>query len=70
VIQPIGRWSTRGSVDGKKEGGKQGDMPEGKHGGGGSIHDWQWVKESLLGSFDSCGSPFVFLVVFVLFRCK
>jgi hypothetical protein len=40
----IGQWSTRGSVDGEEDGGNQGDTPEGKHGGGGSVHDWQRVK--------------------------
>jgi hypothetical protein len=55
-------------VDRKKEGGNQGnqgDTPEGKHGGGGSIHDWQRVKSQFLGNFDSCESPFLCLVVFV-----
>jgi hypothetical protein len=34
---------------GKGEGGIQSDTPEGKHGGGGSIHDWQRVKSQFLG---------------------
>jgi hypothetical protein len=38
-VKAIGRWSSRGSADGEKEGGDQGDTPEGKHGGGGSIYD-------------------------------
>jgi hypothetical protein len=40
----IGRWLTRRSTDGSEEGSIQRDTPKGKHNGGGSIHDWQWVK--------------------------
>jgi hypothetical protein len=39
-VKPIGRWLTRGSANGKKEDSNQEDAPEGKHGGGGSVHDW------------------------------
>jgi hypothetical protein len=34
-VKAIGRWSTKGSTDGEEESGNQGDMPEGKYGGGG-----------------------------------
>jgi hypothetical protein len=37
--QPIGRWSTGESTDGKKESGNQRDTPKARHGGGGSIYD-------------------------------
>jgi hypothetical protein len=57
--QPISWWSTRGSAD-REEGGNQENTPEGKHGGGGSVYDCQQVKESVLGNFDSCESPFVY----------
>jgi hypothetical protein len=52
VDQRIGRW--------KEDGDNQGDAPEGKHGGGGPVYDWQRVKESILGNFDSCESPCCF----------
>jgi hypothetical protein len=42
-VKAIGRWLIRGSADGEEEGGNQEDTPEGKHGGGGSIYDWQRV---------------------------
>jgi hypothetical protein len=67
--QPIGRWSTGRSADGKEEGGNQGDMPKAKHDGGGSIYDWQRVKVNFR-EFDPSVSLFLFLVVFVFFRCK
>jgi hypothetical protein len=50
-VKAIGRWLTKGSTDGEEEVENQGDTPEGKHGGGGSIYDWRWFKESVLGSF-------------------
>jgi hypothetical protein len=50
-VKAIVRWSTRGSVNWEEEDGNQGDTLEGKHGGGGSIYDWRWVNESVLGSF-------------------
>jgi hypothetical protein len=53
---------TEDQLNGKKEGGKREDMPEGKYGGGGSIHDCQRVKSQFLESFGSCESPFLFLV--------
>jgi hypothetical protein len=46
-VKLIGQWSTGGSADGKEEGGNQEDAPEGKHGGGRSVHDWRQVKESV-----------------------
>jgi hypothetical protein len=30
------------------KGGNQKSTPKGRHGGGGSIHDWQWVKSQFL----------------------
>jgi hypothetical protein len=50
----------------KKKGGNQRDTPKGRHGGGGAIYDWRQVKESVLGSFDSWESHFLFLEVFCL----
>jgi hypothetical protein len=50
-VKTINRWSTGGSSDEKKKSGNQGDAPEGKHGGGGSIHDWERVKESIFREF-------------------
>jgi hypothetical protein len=47
-VRAIGRRLTRRSVDGREEGGIQRDTPKGKHGGGGSIHDWQRVKSWFL----------------------
>jgi hypothetical protein len=45
-------WSADGqlgkSADEKKEGGNQGDTPKGKHGGGGRVYDWRWVRELVL----------------------
>jgi hypothetical protein len=38
-VKAIGWWSTRESADGEEEGSNQGDSPEGKHGGDGSIYD-------------------------------
>jgi hypothetical protein len=59
------------SADGQPENQPiQGDTPKGKA-------RWRWVnprlatsQESVLGSFDSCVSLFLFLVVFDFFRCK
>jgi hypothetical protein len=48
-VQPIGRWLTGRLTDGKKEDGNQEDMPDGKHDGGRSIHDGQWVKCQFYG---------------------
>jgi hypothetical protein len=42
---------TGGSADEKEEGGNQEDTPKGKHGGGGSFHDWQRVKSQVLEDF-------------------
>jgi hypothetical protein len=58
LIKAIGRWSTRRLADEEEEGGNQGDTPEGKHCGGESIYKMRRVKESVLGSVDSCKSPF------------
>jgi hypothetical protein len=43
-VRVIGRWQTRGLADGHEEGGIQRNTPDGKYGGGGSIHSWQRVK--------------------------
>jgi hypothetical protein len=71
LIKAISWWSARRSADEERKGGNQRDTPEGKHGGGGSIHDCQRVKESVFRrSFDSRESPFMFLVFLSLDASK
>jgi hypothetical protein len=46
MVKTIGRWSTRKSADEEKEKAvikelRQRNTPDGKYGGGGSVHDWQ-----------------------------
>jgi hypothetical protein len=38
-VRAIGRWQSRGLSDAYEEGGIQRNTPDGKHGGGGSVHD-------------------------------
>jgi hypothetical protein len=59
-VKAIGRLSTKGSVNKKKEGANQGVTLEGKHSGGGSIHDWQRVKCQFLGILTPRESIFYF----------
>jgi hypothetical protein len=54
------------STNRHEEGSIRRSTPKGKHGGGGSIHDWQRVESQFL---DSCKCPFIFLVSFA-FRCQ
>jgi hypothetical protein len=51
-------WRVNQTADGQpgdrpmdRKGNDQGDMLEGKKGGGGSVHDWQRVKESVFRKF-------------------
>jgi hypothetical protein len=43
-VRAIGRWQTKGSAHMHEEDGIQRSTPDGKYGGGGSVHDWQRVK--------------------------
>jgi hypothetical protein len=68
-VRAIGRWQTRGSADGHEEGGIQRNTPDGKYGGGRSVHDWQQVKILFLEGLRLLRESFSILVVFV-FRYK
>jgi hypothetical protein len=53
MVKTIGRWSTKKSPDEEKEKAAikeihQRNTPDGKYGGGGSVHDWQQVMSQFL----------------------
>jgi hypothetical protein len=69
LVEVVDRWSARRLADKERNGGNQRDTPEGKHGGGGSIHD-NGSRVSFRRSLDFCESPFLFLVFLSLDASK